>query len=421
MIAKKQTAILAKTLFFVCLACTRTWGQQAPPDWQAEVRRDADAKDWAAALGIVDREIALAPQDVDVLAWRARILTWSGKLGEAEEQYLGILKLSANDPDNWLGLSNVYFQQGKTQEALNALDRAIELDPKRADLHEARARVLRALGNQDSARSEFQRALDLNPTSVDAHEGLLSLRGEARHTLQVGQDADLFNFASANNDEWVSLVSRWTSHWTTSFAGNLYQRGAADAGKFVGSVTAHDSPWGALTLGAAIGHDNAIIPKSEAFFELDHGFKISETKFVRGVEFVYGQHWYWYSTARILTLSGTGIAYLPRDWTLSLRLTGARSAFAGTGADWRPSGISRLGFPLARWGEQHLSGNVFFAVGTESFGEVDQIGQFSSQTYGGGFRYQMTPTQFVIGYAGLQQRTQDRTDTSFGLSYGIHF
>jgi len=421
MVAQKHTAILARTLIFMWLGCVPVWGQQTVPDWQAEVRRDADAKDWAGALRIVDREITLAPQDVDVLAWRARILTWAGKLSEAEEQYLEILKISANDPDNWLGLSNVCFRQGKTQEALNALDHAIELDPKRADLHEARARVLRAAGNQDSARIEFQRALDLNPTSGDARAGLLSLRGEAKHTLQVGQDADLFNFANANNDEWVSLVSQWTSHWTTSFAGDLYQRGGVDAGKFVGSVTGREPRWGALTLGAAIGHDNGVIPKSEAFFELDHGFKISATKFVRGVEFVYGQHWYWYSTARILTLSGTGIAYLPRDWTLSLRLTGARSAFAGTGADWRPSGISRLGFPLARWGEQHLSGNVFFAVGTESFGEVDQIGQFSSQTYGGGFRYQMTQTQFVIGYAGFQQRTQDRKDTSFGLSYGIRF
>ncbi len=98
-----------------------------------------------------------------------------------------------------------------------------------------------------------------------------------------------------------------------------------------------------------------------------------------------------------------------------------RSTFSGTGAEWRPSGITRLGFPLANWSERRLSGNIFFAVGTEDFAQVDQIGRFASQTYGGGLRFQISPRQDVTGYASYQKRTQDRTDTSFGLSYGIHF
>jgi hypothetical protein len=174
-------------------------------------------------------------------------------------------------------------------------------------------------------------------------------------------------------------------------------------------------------LGSAIGHDNAVIPRSEAFFELDHGWKTGETNFVRGVELTYGQHWYWYESSRILTLNGGTIVYLPREWTFSLAATGARSVFSGTGAEWRPSGLSRLAFPLARRGEKRLFGNVFFAAGTENFAVVDQIGRFASQTYGGGMRFQITARQDVTGNAGYQKRTQNRTDTSFGLSYGIHF
>jgi hypothetical protein len=142
---------------------------------------------------------------------------------------------------------------------------------------------------------------------------------------------------------------------------------------------------------------------------------------VRAVETVYGQHWYWYRTSRILTLTGTAIVYLPREWTLSLGATGARSVFSGTSAEWRPSGITRLGFPLANWGPKRLSGNVFFAAGTEDFGELDQIGRFASQTYGGGLRFQFTARQDLTGYGSYQKRTENRTDTSFGLNYGIHF
>src|SRR6266478_1934933 len=397
------------------------FAQDQPSAWQTEVRKFAETKNWDSAMRIVERELARAPQDMDVRAWRARVLNWSGHPAEAEKEYLEILKVARNDPDNWMGLASAYLREGKVEDGLRALDRAVELDPKRADLRAARARALRAMGERNEARMEFQKALNLDPTSLEARAGLISVRGEPRHEMRFGQGNDLFNFTSANHDGWVSLVSKWTPHWSTSFAGSFYERAGIRAGKFSGAITARLSRWGALTAGGAAGHDNAVIPKSEAFFDLNHGWKTGETNFLRGVEFDYGQHWYWYQTSRILTLNGTTILYLPRDFTLSLGATGVRSTFSGTGAEWRPSGITRLGFPLANWGEKRLSGSVFFAVGTEDFAQVDQIGRFASQTYGGGLRFQISARQDVTGYASYQKRTQDRTDTSFGLSYGIHF
>ena len=398
-----------------------SFGQDKPPEWQMQVRKYAEAQDWDSAMKIVDREVARAPQDADVRAWRARVLSWSGRLAEAEKEYREILRLSPKDPDNWMGLGSVYLRAGRTEEALRALNTAVDLDPKRADLHDARARALRAMGERSEARIEFQRALNLDPASMEARAGMLSTRSEPKHELRFGQDNDLFNFASSNRDGSVSLVSRWTPHWTTSFAGSFYERAGINAGKFSGAITGRRPRWGAATVGGAAGHDNGVVPRSEAFFELDHGWKISETNFVRSMEIVYGQHWYWYQASRILALNGTAIVYLPREWTLSLGATGARSAFSGTQAEWRPSGMTRLGFPLAGWGERRLSGSVFFAVGTEDFARVDQIGRFASQTYGGGVRFQITARQDVAGFGSYQKRTQDRTDTSFGLSYGIHF
>jgi len=408
-------------IFVVMLVVFPAFGQEQPSEWQTQVRKLAESKDWDSAMRIVERELARAPQDMDVRAWHARVLNWSGHAAEAEKEYLEILKVSRNDPDNWMGLANAYSREGKVEDSLRALDRAVELDPKRADLRAARARALRAMGERNEARMEFQKALNLDPTSLEARAGLISVRGEPRHEMRFGQDNDLFNFTSANHDGWVSLASKWTPHWSTSFAGSFYERAGIRAGKFSGAITGRLSRWGALTAGGAAGHDNAVIPKSEAFFDLNHGWKTGETNFLRGVEFDYGQHWYWYQTSRILTLNGTTIVYLPRDFTLSLGATGVRSTFSGTGAEWRPSGITRLGFPLANWSEKRLSGNIFFAVGTEDFAQVDQIGRFASQTYGGGLRFQISPRQDVTGYASYQKRTQDRTDTSFGLSYGIHF
>ena len=396
-------------------------GQNSTPDWQTQVRKYCESQDWTSALRIVDQEIALAPQDTDVWAWRARILTWSGHLAEAEKEYEKILNVSPKDPDSWMGLATVLLREGRTEDASHAIDIAVELDPKRADLRVVRARVLRVAGKEKEARLEFQNALTLDPNNAEARTGLGSPGSEPKHELRFGQDNDLFSFTGANHDESVGLTSRWTPRWSTSLAESSYQRGGVNAAKFAGSVTRRSPKFGALTVGGASGHDNAVIPRSEAFFDLDHGWKISETKLVRGIESIYGQHWYWYQGSRILTLNGTAIFYLPNEWTLSLTAIGARSTFPGTGAEWRPSGVTRIGFPLVRRADKQLTGNVFFAAGTENFAQVDQIGQFASQTYGGGLRFQITAHQDVRGYASYQKRTQDRTEKSFGFSYGIFF
>lgn len=414
-------ALLFGIFVSLCFFPANTAAQSETPEWQVRVHKYAESQNWAAALWVVDQQIARSPQDADLWAWRARVLGWSGRLEEAEAEYLKILKVSRKDPDVWLGLASVYLREGKNVEALHAADTAVELDPKRADLHAARGRALRAAGESKEARQEFQRALAVDPASSEALLAMKSFEDETKHELRFGQENDLFNFAGPNHDESVSLTSRWNSQWSTNLGEDTYQRGGIQAGKFVGAITARVPAWAALTVGGAVGHDNGVIPKGETFFDVDRGWKNANAAKVRGVEFDYGQHWYWYATARILTVSGTAVVYFPREWTLTLAATGARSAFSGTGAEWRPSGVARLGFPLTRWAGKRFSGNLFYAAGTEDFALVDQIGQFASQTYGGGLKFQLTPKQDITGYASYQKRTQDRTDANFGFSYGIHF
>jgi tetratricopeptide (TPR) repeat protein len=372
-------------------------------------------------MRIVDREISRAPGDMDVRAWRARVLEWSGNLAQAEKEYLQVVQVSKNDPDNWLGLGEVYLREGKTHEAARVLDIAVGLDPGRADLHMARGRVLAALGDRKGAQLEFQEAVRLDPADEEARLAQKSVLAEPRNELRIGQEDNAFNFTGPNYDEWLSLRTQWSSHWSTTFLGNFFQWGPADAGKFGAGVTGRLAKWGALSLGGDAAHDSGVLPKTEAFFELDHGWKIGERGFVRGLEVTYNQHWYWYSTVRVLTFSGVVLAYLPRDWTFSLSEIEARSDFPGLGTQWRPSELARLGFPIVRREERQLSGNVFFATGTEDFASVDQIGSFASQTFGGGLRFSLTARQDIGPYVSYQKRSQGRTDTNFGLNYGLRF
>lgn len=307
--------------------------------------------------------------------------------------------------------------QQRHAEALTLLDQAQELAPSRPDILTRRGRALRALGRADEAVAAFRTALTLDPQNGDARAGFASINRELRHEFRIGTDADFFNYTDSAQTQTVTLRSQWTPRWATSLAGNFYQRFGEDAGKFTGSATYRLSRTDALTAGGAVARDQGIIPKSEAFFEYGHGFRLGARHFLRGVETSYRQQWFWYAGPRILALTGSGIFYLPRGWTWSVAVTAARSRFPTTGAEWRPSGITRLGFPLHR----RVTANLFYAVGTENFAQADQIGRFSARTFGGGARWQFASRQDFTGYVLRQYRSQARTQTSFGVSYGLRF
>src|SRR5690242_12475858 len=82
----------AFALLFVISAAD---GRSQTPAWQAQVRKYAEAKDWVSAMLVVEHEIARAPQDMDVRAWRARVLAWSGRLRDAEKEYIAIVNVSS--------------------------------------------------------------------------------------------------------------------------------------------------------------------------------------------------------------------------------------------------------------------------------------------------------------------------------------
>ena len=71
--------------------------------------------------------------------------------------------------------------------------------------------------------------MHLDPGSTEAREGLVSVSHRAEHELRIGQDNDLLSYSAGFHDEWMSLVSHWTSHWTTSMAGDSYQRSGVEA------------------------------------------------------------------------------------------------------------------------------------------------------------------------------------------------
>ncbi len=404
------------TVFGVLLCVLPALAQQQPV-WLWEVHERVAARQMGAALEVADRRLAEDPADLEARGWRARLLAWSDRLPEAAAEYRRVLEQVPEDTDILAGLADVFARQQRWDEAMALLNQARELDPSRPDLLAQRARVWRSMGRVQEAHEDFRAAATLDPGNVEAKAGLASLGQEPRHELHLGTDTDSFNFTTRAWAQTASLSSQWSPRWATIFAGNFYQRSGQDAGRFASSVTYRFSRKTALTAGGAVARDLGIIPRAEAFFEYGQGFRRGEAGLLRGVETSYRQNWLWFNQARILTLTGTAVVYLPKEWTWSLALTGARSHFPAVGPEWRPSGITRLGMPLHR----RVTANLFYAVGTENFARIDQLGRFSARTFGGGARFRLTPQQDIAGYVSYQNRSQGRTQLSFGFSYGIRF
>jgi tetratricopeptide (TPR) repeat protein len=400
---------------FVAFLISAAWCQ-SEADWQHRVREMTQARQFDAALQLAEQRLAEAPGDLEARGWHGRVLAWQGHWAEAESDYRAVIARAPDDVDMLSGLADVLHWQGKTKEALAFADRACGLAPTQPDLLLRRARILRALGDRSQARRQYRAILYLDPENQEAKRELAGLSEETKHELRIGTDIDTFNYTDAAQAQSLLVTSRWTRRWSTAFGSDFYQRFGQDAGKFVASSSFRFTQHNWLSAGGSAGHDNGVIPKREAFFEYGHGFHISNG-LIRGLEASYQQRWLWYQGAHVLTVGATQLYYLPKDWTWTLTVTGARSGFAGTGVEWVPSGSTRLAFPLPA----RFRGNLSFAVGSENFAQVDEIGRFSARTYGGGLKYRIAARQDVSGYIAVQDRTQGRTQNSYGLSYGLRF
>lgn len=404
------------TLVVVLFAGTSALCQQNQTDWQQRVREKVQLHQIDAALTLVNQRLGQDADDMEAHAWRGRLLAWQGHWVRAESEYRQVLARFPNDTEVLCSLADVLLWQEKNKEALAVLERARQIEPTDPEILLRRARVLDALLDSSKARSQYREILRLHPENQDAKRELAALAEEKKNEVHIGADGSTFNDIGPAGDEQIYLTSHWTRRFTTIFNTGFYQRFGQTAEDFLGSVSFRFTKNDWVTGGSAIANHQSIIPEREMFFEYGHGLHFSNSR-VRGVEASYQQHWFWYQGAHVLTLNCVQIYYLPRDWTWTLSVTGARSGFAGTGIEWVPSGYTRLGFPVRR----SLSGNLTFGNGTENFAEIDQIGHFSARTYAGGLKYRLTASHDILGYIALQDRSSGQTENSFGVSYAFRF
>ena len=132
-----------------------------------------DQSEQAVALAL--RAVALAPSDRLNALHATELLLRTNRYDEAAAIILDAVDIHREDPVALRLLSATQMLRGLTEDALAAIDRALDLSPEAAEYHLHRANLLYRLGRLDEAAEGFSRSAALDPSKPDAKRSQLTV------------------------------------------------------------------------------------------------------------------------------------------------------------------------------------------------------------------------------------------------------
>jgi hypothetical protein len=177
------------------------------------------------------------------------------------------------------------------------------------------------------------------------------------------------------------------------------------AGGSRNSYTSTTVVWsGSFEAGRTLYHAEQGAIRRSAIRALEADFNLTE----RGYSFSPSIH--------IVLVDPTLVVYLPREWTLSLRVGAIRTSLAGA-KTWTPSGGAKLNIPVTR----RLSVSPGVAFDSE-LSDVLQINNISSRQFGGGMHFWLTRNASAGAYYfRVLFGANHLASNSYGVSYALRF
>ena len=188
--------------------------------WTARGRVHRHLGETDLALSDFTEALRLRPDDLAALRGRGETLADLGRTAEAAVDFRAALMVEPA-ANLWSNLANVELRLGRAAEALDAADRALGLEPERADAWFHRGGALHRLGRADEALAAFERAAALDPhqalvwnavglgrIALERHEAALEAFGRA---LEAEPDNAAAHW---NRGALLVLLGRLREGWT---------------------------------------------------------------------------------------------------------------------------------------------------------------------------------------------------------------
>lgn len=123
--------------------------------------------DYDRAKSELEQEIGNNPSYAQAYLYRGDIALHTNHSATAEPLLKKSIQLQSHRLA-YFDLGSIYADQGRNQEAVTALQRAVALDPTLPDAHYRLARVYSALGRNEKAAREFANTKELHAKEHDS-------------------------------------------------------------------------------------------------------------------------------------------------------------------------------------------------------------------------------------------------------------
>ena len=143
-----------------------------------------------------------------MLVVRGQALLGLSRTQQAAETFQKVLSVNPH-ARAYAGLARVAFENGRVDDALKFIAKALEVDPQDADLHALAGNLYAAAKRMPEAFAEVGQALKINPDHVDALIGMTWLELQAKDYVGAKQYVDRALAAGANSTR-IAAVKAYT-------------------------------------------------------------------------------------------------------------------------------------------------------------------------------------------------------------------
>ena len=122
-----------------------------------------------AAIKYYNKILEQEPRNRGILLFRAYAHTLTGNFKAAKIDYLKTISLDSGDKEARLGLALLYQKEGNTNDCLMMLETLIDEHPHDAELYVARCNIEREQQQHELALQDIDRAIELSPRKAEYH------------------------------------------------------------------------------------------------------------------------------------------------------------------------------------------------------------------------------------------------------------
>ena len=154
-----------------------------------------------SALTFLARARTADPNDPDVRAMQAQVLTWAGRYPEALVRWDSLIAQYPARLDGLIGKARTLAWDGRSAEADSLYGVALERDPTNGEALDGKAQLAYWNGRTAEAIAGYERALSYRPNDVDALVGLARVYRAAGRQVDALGMADSAVAVAPNNRE----------------------------------------------------------------------------------------------------------------------------------------------------------------------------------------------------------------------------